>query len=827
MGEPDGSAQDGPAFTCAELLKRYRRRKHFTQLTLAQESGVSWRSIVDWEGGVRLPNHSNVVALARALGIDEAQRNRLIGLCDRKRIPRAVRSGPGPEPPPRSRYFTGRKPLLDLLRHTLISDGAAALIGLGGVGKTQVALAYMARHADDYTNRFWLPAEEASTLASHYAALAKSLKLVKPNVRDQAQAVEAVREWLRLNPGWLLVFDNARQPADVQMYLPDPLSGHVLITSRHPTWRSVAEPLPVEALASSDAVSFLLRRTGQADTNAASELAATLGYLPLALEQAGAYMDAKQRSFTEYLDLFIRQRTRLLQRGQASTTDSATVATTWEVSFQQVEAASPAARDLLQLCAFLAPDRIPIYAIGDGVKQLPAHLASTVADTLALNDAVGELLQYSLVAVQGQDNIAIHRLVQAVLRDRLDDRQARAWADTAVHLVNTEFPSGADDVQTWAACARWLPHAVETIRHAQSSGIGARPTFALLNKLGEYWSGHAQFSEARPAFAKAIEVAEQALGPRHASLVPLLQNFGQLMLWMGSDLELAKTHLQRALRIHRETSPAGDALEASLVNSLGGVLRVEGNLDGACAMYRRALELDEAAYGPDDPRVAIRLNNLGRVLGLLGQHDQARADLERALKIDEDASGGLHPNVGIDLRNLGRIKQGQRDLSGARECLERSLRIIQDAYAEAAGANHPQVAETHSALASLLVEQGDLVAARQHFDQALTIDAHVFGPGATPSLARDMHGLGRLLRAQGDLVAARSTLVRALDVLVAVHGPNHADVATVAFELGGVLEQQGDPQAAAAAFERAWQVANTAYGADHPLSRKFARRSDA
>jgi tetratricopeptide (TPR) repeat protein len=707
-----------------------------------------------------------------------------------------------------------------------MSGGAAALVGLGGVGKTQVALAYMARHAGDYAKTFWLPAEEASTLASHYAALAKSLQLFKPNVRDQARAVEAVREWLRVNPGWLLVFDNARQPADVQMYLPDPLSGHVLITSRYPTWRSLAEPLSVETLASADAVSFLLRRTGQADANAALELAFVLGYLPLALEQAGAYMEAKQRSFAEYLDLFIEQRSRLLLRGPSSTNYRATVATTWEVSFQQVEAASAAACDLLHLCAFLAPDRIPIYAIADGVKQLPSHLASTFADTLALDDAVGELLQFSLVAVQGQ-NISIHRLVQAVLRDRLDDRQARAWADTAVHLVNAEFPSGADEVQTWAVCARWLPHALETLRRAQSSGVAARPAFELLNKLGEYWSGHAQFSEARPAFAKSIEVAEQALGPANAGLVPLLQNLGQLLVWVGSDLELAKTHLQRALRIHRETSPAGDALEASMVNSLGGALRIQGDLDGACALYRRALELDEAAYGPDDPRVAIRLNNLGRVLGLLDQHDQARAYLERALKIDENASGGLHPNVGIDLRNLGRIMQGQGDLSGARKCLERSLRIIQNAYAEAVGGNHPQVAETHSALADLLVEHGDLLAARQHFDQALKIDAHVFGPGANPSLARDMHGLGRLLRVQGDLVTARTTLVRALDVMVAVHGPNHADVAAVAFDLGGVLEQQGDLQAAAVAFERAWQVASTAYGKDHPIARKFARRSGA
>ena len=672
-------------------------------------------------------------------------------------------------PHQRNPNFVGRDDLLDRIRETLTSEKAAALTaihGLGGVGKTQLAAEYAYRHTADYELVWWIKSEEPATLASDYAALAVALDLPQKHERDQSVIVAAVRAWLDHNAGWLLVFDNARKAQDVREYLPQNPAGHVLITSRDPSWGGVAKPFEVEVLLREDSIKFLLERTGQKDESAAGKLAEQLGDLPLALEQAGAYIETNSKPLAEYLSLFEKRRAELLRRGQPVGYPD-TVATTWEISFREVEDQSAAAGALLNLCAFLAPDDIPLPILRGGAKYLAVVLAGVVADEMLLDDAIAALRRYSLLE-RSEDSLSVHRLVQIVACDRLSDDERKKCAEAAVRVVNAAFPQDSDDVRTWAVCARLLPHALAAAEFAERLELAPEATGRLLNQAGLYFRGRAQYAEAKQAFERALRICEATLGPDHSTVATYVNNLGQVLQDLG-DLAQARQCIERALRI------------------------------------------DETAFGPDHPQVAIYVNNLGGVLKELGELAQARQCFERALRIDEAACGLDHPTVAIRVNNLGGVLKDLGELAQARQCYERALRIGEAAH----GPDHPQVAIYVNNLGLVLSALGDLPQARQCYERALRIDEAVLGPNH-PKVAVEVNNLGGVLKVLGDLEGARLSFERALRIREAAFGLEHPDIAISVWWLGTVREALDDPDGARRCYERALQIFLKFLGADHP-----------
>jgi hypothetical protein len=356
-------------------------------------------------------------------------------------------------------YFTGRDLLLTDVHARLTAAELAVrrvvLTGLGGVGKTQVAVEYAYRQRADYDLVWWVRAEQSATMLGDYAALAGQfpivgdLKLAKD--APQEVAVAAVRAWLERHHRWLLLFDNADEPQAVAELLPRSGTGHVLVTSRAETvWEHLASPLPVEVLAPADAAGFLVARSsdqGPGAATAATTLAHTLGGLPLALEQAGAYVAATRTvTLAGYGELFATRALELLRRGQPLDYQH-TVATTWSLALQRLKDSEPAAVGLVTLAAFLAPDDLPQPLLTAHHDELPEPLASCVSDPLALADIVVALRRYSLIRVVG-DGLFIHRLLQTVVRAGLDDAAERDWVATATRLLRAGFPSPA---------TRWQP----------------------------------------------------------------------------------------------------------------------------------------------------------------------------------------------------------------------------------------------------------------------------------------------------------------------------------------------------------------------------------
>ncbi|MFN8476074.1 MAG: FxSxx-COOH system tetratricopeptide repeat protein [Anaerolineae bacterium] len=700
-------------------------------------------------------------------------------------IPELDVSAPPPHPgprypivniPPRNEYFTGRADLLDALGKALGAGGATAITqplglhGLGGVGKSQLAIEFFYRHETDYDVAWWLRAEDPTVLAGDIALLAIALKLPEAAAPDQSEAVAAVLRWLDGHARWLLVFDNATAPVAVAPCIPAHPHGHVLITSRYAVWDELAADVPVDTLPPDDAVAFLLKRARQKDRDAAGDLAKDLGYLPLALEQAAGYMRAEGVPLAEYLETFRTERLALLAEGKPLRYPD-TVATTWLISFGQA-GQTPGAADLLSLLAFLAPDDIPLGILRDGRERLPDGLAAIVGSKMKFQKAVGALHTVSLLR-RADDTVSVHRLVQAVARDRLAEDERQVWAEAAARVASKAFPYDSDDVRTWPECAALLPHALAGAEYAEILGVAGETAASLLHQVTVYLWGRAEYARAADLLRRALRIGEQTLGAEHPDVAVGVNNLGNVLRYQG-DLAGARALLDRALRIGEETLGAEHPTVAIRLNNLGNVLRYQGDLAGARALLDRALRIDEKVYGPDDPNVAIRLNNLGNVLRDQGDLVGAWALYKRALRIWETKLGPEDPKVATAANNLGGVLHAQGDLAGARALFERALRIDEKVY----GTDHPEVATDLNNLGEVLHDERNLAGAQALYERALRIFEARLGPDH-PSVAAAAYNLGEVLHDERNLAGARALYKRALRIFETRLGPEHPNTQLV------------------------------------------------
>jgi tetratricopeptide (TPR) repeat protein len=645
--------------------------------------------------------------------------------------------------PARNPTFTGRTDLLEQLHQRLSPGQAAAVVqvqaqalhGLGGVGKTQLALEYAHRHAGDYDLVWWVAAEQPAAISGQLVALARRLGL--PEAAEQAETIHVLWDALRQRDHWLLVFDNAEHPSDLRPWWP-PDSGRVLVTSRNPSWAGLATTVSLDVLPRAEAMAFLQRRLDRADP-AFDQLAAALGDLPLALEQAAAYLEETTTSPSEYLDLLGTHAHQLFALGQPATT-AQTIATTWTVALQQLRQQAPAAEDLLVLCAYLAADDIPRALPVEHATELPERLAGAVADPLAYQQTIAALRRYSLVKTSA-DAVRVHRLVQAVVRQQLDPDEQRHWASVAVRLVRAALPTEPLDSAGWQASARLLPHALAVADHAMTLAIDPETTAWLLAKVGAQVSRRADYPQAHKLHEQALRIREAHLGPDHPDTATSLRYLA-ITLSNTGDLTAARILLERALVIFETRLGPDHPDTAHTLSNLAGVLADQGELDHARSLFERAISIREARLGADHPTTARSLDNLGRVLRAQGDLNHARTLHQRALAIFETYLGADNPTTATSLSNLGRVVHDQGDLDHARTLHQRALAIREARL----GPDHPTTAISLHNLAEVLCAQGDLDRARPLFERALAIREARLGPDH-PDTVRSRQRLAALVAA--------------------------------------------------------------------------------
>ncbi|MEO9030065.1 MAG: NB-ARC domain-containing protein, partial [Ktedonobacteraceae bacterium] len=360
----------------------------------------------------------------------------------------------------RNPFFTGREELLAhiyaifLTEKTAIAVTQHALCGLGGIGKTQVALEYAYRYRHKYNAVFWIKADTRNNLLADFLSLATLLQLPERAAKDHSITIAAIKQWMRVNNAWLFILDNVDDLSLTREFLPTGHQGHILLTTRAQALGGLAYHIDVEEMTQETGALFLLRRIGQLGPNAsppdathaqyqlAKNLVQELGGLPLALDQAGAYIEETSFGFQEYLYAYRAHRHVLLQRRGGFTTDHPEpVATTWSLSLDLVQQSDPIAVDFLRICAFLDPDVIPEEILSEGLAEFIAPHASNQANQIRFNEILSVLLRFSLIRRNMETRtITIHRLVQAMIQDTMEKEVQGQWAKRAVQAVQRTFP---------------------------------------------------------------------------------------------------------------------------------------------------------------------------------------------------------------------------------------------------------------------------------------------------------------------------------------------------------------------------------------------------
>ena len=598
--------------------------------------------------------------------------------------PRAGRSGGLPvRLAPQPVFLAGREALLAELDARLAGGPGrsrprlVALCGLGGAGKTSVAVEYAHRHLADVGVCWQFSAEDPALLAAGFAVLAAQLGASGTvDDRDPVALVHGVLA--RAEAAWLLVFDNATSRASVEAFIPPAGPGRVLITTQDQHWPP-GQSLDVPALDIEAAADFLADRTGDPDRSAARRLAAGLGGLPLALEQAAAYMQATGTSLTRYLPLFRDRQAELLARGEA-TGHPMDVAATLGLALSRLAEASPVAAGLMRLLAFLAPEPVPLALLLNGeqhIDLLGPEVAETIGpllgDLVAVGDAVAALRRYSLVSPAGDGLVLVHRLVAAITRSQLTAQAASQWRQAAAALVGAAVPPDATPPAAWPACALLLPHAQAVL---DPTGDGMWQIARYLGHSGSYLAARTLF-----ALIADARTSDAAYGPEHPH-----------------------TLTARAYRA-RYTGHAGDAA-------------------GARDQLAALLPTAERVMGPEHPGTLTTRHNLARWTGHAGDVAGARDQLAALLPIIERVMGPEHPHALSTRGELAYWTAKLGDAAGARD----QFAALMPTMERVMGPEHPDTLVFHHEVARLTGELRDAAGARDQFAALLPIMERVLGP---------------------------------------------------------------------------------------------------
>ena len=488
-----------------------------------------------------------------------------------------------------------------------------AISGLGGIGKTQTAIEYAYRYRSDYQTVLWARADSYDALVSDFVSFAEAeiLNLPEKEAQDQGRVVNAVKRWLNSHTNWLLILDNADDMVMVNDFIPLARKGHILLTTRVQAMGITAQRFELEKMQPDEGALFLLRRAhiiaqgaslnyaSPDDRANAHEIVQALDGLPLAIDQAAAYIEESKCSPADYLDLYQERSLELLKRrGKFVSDHPQSVATTWSLSFKMVQQTNPAAVELLRLCAFLHPDAIPEEIITEGAPDLGPVLQSIASDPFNLNEAIGALLSFSFVHRDpAAKTLSIHRLVQAVLKDGdgMDESTQRMWAERTVRAVNRTFPNV--EFTTWPYCQRYLPHAQVCAAYIERWNMAFPEAARLLNQAGTYLRERAQYKQAEPLLTQALTIQENIVGPKHPDVAITLNNLALLYQAQG-QYERAELLMQRALAIREEMLGPEHPDTASSLNNLARLYRTQGQYEQAEPLIQRALAIREEVLGP-------------------------------------------------------------------------------------------------------------------------------------------------------------------------------------------------------------------------------------
>ncbi|MEV4318257.1 FxSxx-COOH system tetratricopeptide repeat protein [Actinocrispum sp. NPDC049592] len=705
--------------------------------------------------------------------------------------------------PPRNDNFTGRSRLLDAVHEHLAT---VALLGMGGVGKSQIATEFAYRNAVNYELVWWIPAEEQTQAQAALVELAQRLRLpVEPSADAAVPAVLAALGTGEPYRNWLLVFDNADRPEDVRPFFPKG-PGHVLITSRNAQWATVTEAVEVDVFSRTESVQLLQRRNRDLTDTDANRLAEALGDLPLAVEQAAAWHAETGMPVDDYLDLYEDRREQLRSNDDVQLA----VAATWALSMDRLSTENQGAFVLLRVCAFLAPEPIP-RTMFVNVPELPgfARLEETLRDPVQLSRAIRDINRYSLARVdQRTDTIQLHRLVQLALRVQLDETSQRELRHAAHLILASADPGQPDNVEAWSRYSELMPHAI-ACQAADCMNPRAR---RLAINVVVFLFAWGDPEAAREMAADLVTRWQDTLGENHRDTLIAARWIGRALRQLGRFDEARRVG-ERTLTLMRDH--LGDDHEDTLLtaHAVASDWRAKGDFRAARDLNEDAYRKARARFGDDDTHTLAAANNYALSLRLNGDPEAARILDEDTWRRKVVVQGENHrhtlltlDNLSVDLLECGRWLQ-------ARQMQELTVRR----FREHVGVRHPMTLAATKNLAVARRRSGDPATALPLAQLAFDGFVSRYGPGQPDAMSALMC-LSVNLRQLGRREEARQLGLRVHSLYQQAWGDRHPFTSAAATNLAVTLGVLGELGEARYLNDKALRRMRAVLGNDHPFT---------
>lgn len=767
--------------------------------------------------------------------------------------------------PRRNIRFTGRENFLSgVYDHLHRADSGAAvctLLGMSGVGKTQLAAEYVYRFGAEYDVVWWVPAGERGTLRQKLAELAPALGL--NTGPEYGERLRAVRDALRRGEPygrWLLVLDGADQPEHVADLLPSG-TGHVVITSQNREWSEHnAAMLEIPVYERAESVAFVLRRAPRLDREDADRLAEALEDLPLLLDQTAGWLNDAAMSVDEYIGLLGTGADSAVMKVAADF--PMTFQTAWSILLNRLRETVPESVDLLRLCAFFAPGTIPVSLLREiPPKDLPEQLAGLMNNPLRWNAAIGKLIQYSVVRLEshdlsdeastpGDEILYMHRMVHQAVRDGMPEEERDEFSRVVRRALAAADPGRPTDTRLWPRYAELAPHlGTAAVLESQNPGVQNLVLNCLryLYLSGEYKSGLELAARTRDAW-------RELLGPAHQRMWDINYHYANLLRATGDyagteavdraavehlraergqqDLDLlrAATGLAADLRglarfdealqlsqtvLDGYTSLIGeqDSRTLSAQNNLAVSLRLLGRYNAALQLDRRTLDARRELLRPTHTWSLFSEIAYATDLRLLGRYDEAVSLQEQSVRVHRNIMGDANPQTLRAEHTLGmaQYRAGDRGPAGAllSSCLERSERVL--------GEDDPFTLIVAGSYAVFCREHGSLDQARELGESVAGHYRRMLGP-EHPYTVGSAANHGLVLRAAGERQQSHAVLERALNGMAHAVGPSHPWTLGCALNVGGARSLAGEPEEAAELGRDTAARAVQMLGPVHPLT---------
>ncbi|WP_345472821.1 FxSxx-COOH system tetratricopeptide repeat protein [Actinoallomurus oryzae] len=723
--------------------------------------------------------------------------------------------------PAHSQLFVGRAGELASLKEILGDAGAVvvtAVHGLGGVGKSTLAAQHAAQQATRFNPVWWITADTGTAVQAGLAGLAVALQPELGVLPLEALEARALA-WLQAHRGWLLVMDDLTDPEAAAVVLDRPMAGRILVTSRlGEGWhRFGAHMLHLDVLSQDEAVALLTRIAGHGRSGGrlegAAELVVELGCLPLAVEQAGAYLHQARLSAAAYLDLLNASPAVMFDRAARGSDGERTIARIWRHTLDRLTT-TPLAGNLLRVLAWYASE------------QIPRTLLDGFADGPDLVDALGELAAYNMITLEEDGAVSLHRLVQAVARtaDPADPHRHEpditAALNHATGLLNRALPGDTRNPATWPVWRALLPH-IATLASNTSPVVDTATIAHLLNDTGAFLYDQGDLARATTYYQRALAAYQRVLGADHPSTLASGNNLASAYRAagdLGRAMPLCVQTLADRVRVLGADHP--DTLSSR--SNLADAYRAAGDVGRALFLHEQTLADRVRVLGADHPDTLSSRNNLASAYQAAGDvgralflHEQTLADRVRVLGAD-------HPDTLSSRNNLAYAYRAAGDVGRALSLYEQTLadrvRVL--------GTDHPSTLISRNNLAYAYRAAGDVGRALPLYEQTLADRVRVLGTDHPSTLITRNH-LAGAYQAAGDVGRALSLYEQTLADRVRVLGTDHPSTLTSRNHLAYAYQVAGDLARAIPLYEATLNDCERVLGADHPLTQVVRRNLEA